>query len=98
LEEAEKLTEKASKSQEEDGSLKAFEANWDRMMDLILYMDDYPKGKGEQKSKDLATKIHAGKLAMKRLAKELLQSEDSEVIDSASAVVQEANKAASRVS
>ncbi len=55
-------------------------------------MDNCPKEKGEGELKDQAEQIQAGKLVRQRLAKELLQSKDSEVTDMAYVMAREASK------
>jgi hypothetical protein len=55
-------------------------------------VDNCPKEKGEGELKDQAEQIQAGKLVRQRLAKELLQSKDSEVTDMAYVMAREASK------
>jgi hypothetical protein len=57
-------------------------------------MGSCPKEKDEEDLKDQADKIKTGKLTTQRMASELMQTKNLEVINWAYAVAQEANKAA----
>jgi hypothetical protein len=69
------------RQKEENVSRNALEANRKRLLNLAWYVYKCPKEKGEEELRNVADKILAGKTAMERLAKEWMQSKESEVID-----------------
>jgi hypothetical protein len=77
-------------------ALTALEANRFKLLNLIQYMDNCPKEKGEEELKHPEKEIQAGKLAGQRLAKDLMQSKDFQGTDSSYSTAQAASKVVSR--